>query len=468
MKRIAAVLAALLAGIFPALASDVKPRVIVVSDIGNEPDDSMSFVRFLLYTNQVDAEGFVASTSTWQREIIHPELFYERIDGYAKVLKNLRVHDNAYPDAAYLRSLVKRGQPHYGMSHVGDGFDTEGSDWIIRQADKPDPRPLWVTLWGGAADLAQALYHVRATRTPDQVKAFVAKLRVYSISDQDDAGPWARVNFPELFWIASINAFSQYDSATWPGISGEAHADPHAQHMTGPDTRLVTNEWLDANIRKGPLGSLYPRWIWIMEGDTPSFLNLISRGLSDPEHPEWGGWGGRYGKVAPQYGLYSNAPDTVTGVDGKTYTSSQATIWRWRQAYQNDFAARIAWTLAPKFADANHEPVAVLNADKSFAPVRINAKFDDTITLSADGTHDPDKKDKLTYKWWIYADADSTACEPKLTVVDPKHALLVVPKPGSGWPGQGPQREVHVILEVWDDGTPALPAYRRAVISLTP
>jgi len=88
--------------------------------------------------------------------------------------------------------------------------------------------------------------------------------------------------------------------------------------------------------------------------------------------------------------------------------------------------------------------------------------------LSADGTLDPDKKDKLTYKWWIYADADSTACEPKLTVVDPKHALLVVPKPGSGWPGQGPQREVHVILEVWDDGTPALPAYRRAVISLTP
>ena len=468
MKRIAAVLAALLAGFFPAFAADVKPRVIVVSDIGNEPDDSMSFVRFLLYTNQIDAEGFVASTSTWQREIIHPELFLERIDGYAKVLKNLRVHDKAYPDAALLHSLVKRGQPHYGLSHVGDGFDTEGSDWIIHEADKSDPRPLWITLWGGSADLAQALYHVRKTRTPDELKAFVAKLRVYSISDQDDAGPWARVNFPELFWIASINAFSQYQSATWTGISGEVHDDPHAQHVAGPDTRLVTNEWLDANIRKGPLGSLYPHHIWIMEGDTPSFLNLVSRGLSDPEHPEWGGWGGRYGKVAPQYGLYSNTPDTATGADGKTYTSSQATIWRWRQAYQSDFAARIAWTLTGKFKDANHEPIAVLNGQTGYAPLMIHAKFGEPVALSAEGTRDPDKRDTLTIKWWIYKDADSPACDPVLTVADPLHATITVPPPASGWPGQSADREVHVILEVWDDGTPALVAYRRAVITLKP
>ena len=468
MKRAAAFCAAMLTMFWPAQAGDAKPRVIVVSDIGNEPDDSESLVRFLLYTDQLDAEGFIASTSTWQREIIHPELMRERIDAYGKVLPNLRVHDKAYPDAATLRSLVKMGQPHYGLSHVGDGFDTEGSEWIIRQADKPDPRPLWVTLWGGAADLAQALFKVRKTRTSDEVKAFTAKLRVYSISDQDDAGPWARANFPELFWIASINAFSQYQSATWTGISGEVHDDPHAEHVTGPDTRLVTNDWLDANIRKGPLGSLYPHHIWIMEGDTPSFLNLISRGLSDPEHPEWGGWGGRYGKVAPQYGLYSNTPDTAVGADGKPYTSSQATVWRWRQAYQNDFAARIGWTLAAKFKDANHEPVAVLNGHEGYAPVPISAKFGETITLTAEGTRDPDKKDKLTYKWWIYNDADSPACEPRLTVSDPHHATLTVPKPPSGWPGQSADREVHVILEVWDDGVPALVAYRRAVITLRP
>ncbi len=466
MKRFAALVAVALAFAVPASGADMKPRVIVISDIGNEPDDSESFVRLLLYTDQVDAEGFIAATSTWQRAVIHPELMTERIEAYGKVLANLRVHDKAYPDAAALLALVKKGQPHYGMSHVGDGFDTEGSNWIITQADRPDPRPLWITIWGGAADLAQALYHVRASRTPDQVKAFVAKLRVYSISDQDDAGPWARQNFPELFWIASIHAFSQYDSATWTGISGDVGSDPHALHVTGPDTRLVTNQWLDANIRKGPLGSLYPNWKYIMEGDTPSFLNLLSRGLSDPEHPEWGGWGGRYGKVAPQYGLYSNATDSAVGVDGKTYRTNQASIWRWRQAYQDDFAARIAWTLSPKYRDANHAPIAVLNGDRSFAPVTIDAKFGRTIALSAAGSRDPDGN-RLTYKWWIYGDAGSRACDPRLTVVDPQHATLTVPTPGSSYPGEGPGREVHVILEVWDDGAPALVAYRRAVIRLT-
>lgn len=457
-----------LALVVPALAGPTdKPRVIVVSDIGNEPDDSESFVRLLVYTNQIDARGFIAATSTWQREIIHPELFYERIDAYEKVLKNLRVHDKAYPEAAVLRALVKKGQPHYGVAFVGEGHDTEGSNWIVAEADKPDPRPLWVVNWGGSVDLAQALYHVRATRTPEQVKAFVAKLRVYSISDQDDAGPWARVNFPDLFWIASINAFSRYQSATWTGISGDVLDDPKAEHMSGPDTRLVTNDWLDAHIRKGPLGTLYPHHIWIMEGDTPSFLNLIARGLADPEHPEWGGWGGRYGKVAPQYGLYSNTPDTAIGVDGKAHESSQATIWRWRADFQNDFAARIAWTIAPKFSDANHAPVAVLNGDKSFAPVHITAKFGEPVALSADGSSDPDKN-ALTYKWWIYNEAGSPMCEPKLAVKDPQHATLTVAQPASGWPGQGPGREVHVILEVHDNGTPSLVSYRRAVVTVRP
>lgn len=466
MRRAAALLAVVLV-CAPATAADLKPRVIVVSDIGNEPDDSESLVRFLLYTNQLDAEGFVASTSVWQREIIHPEMMEERIAAYGKVLANLRAHDKAYPDAATLQALVKRGQPHYGMSHVGDGFDSEGSAWIIKQADKPDPRPLWILNWGGSADLAQALYIVRKTRTPDEVKAFVAKLRVYSISDQDDAGPWARQNFPELFWIASIHAFSNYDASTWRGISGDLFADPHAQHLTGADTRLVTNEWLDANVRKGPLGALYPNWKYQMEGDTPSFLHLIAPGLSDPEHPEWGSWGGRYGKVAPQFGLYANAIDRVIGQDGNSYKDSQATIWRWRKAYQDDFAARIAWTLSPK--NANHAPVAVLNGDKSIQPVRIAAKYGETIALSAEGTRDPDKN-TLRYTWWIYNEAQTAprGAKPVLTVTDPLHATVAIAAPAAVLPFEKPGGDVHVILEVWDSGTPELVSYRRAVLTLTP
>ena len=108
MKR-AVFFLALVAAFAPARAGSDQPRLIVVSDIGNEPDDSESFVRLLLYTNQIEPRGFVASTSTWQREAIDPELFEERIAAYGAVLKALRTHDTAYPEANALRALVKRG-----------------------------------------------------------------------------------------------------------------------------------------------------------------------------------------------------------------------------------------------------------------------------------------------------------------------------------------------------------------------
>jgi len=34
-----------------------KPRVLVLTDIENEPDDAQSLVRFLVYSNHFDVEG---------------------------------------------------------------------------------------------------------------------------------------------------------------------------------------------------------------------------------------------------------------------------------------------------------------------------------------------------------------------------------------------------------------------------
>lgn len=59
-----------------------KPRMIVISDIGNEPDDQMSLVRLLLYSNELDIEGLIASTSTWQKTAIHPETMRKLIEAY--------------------------------------------------------------------------------------------------------------------------------------------------------------------------------------------------------------------------------------------------------------------------------------------------------------------------------------------------------------------------------------------------
>src|SRR5438105_552349 len=122
-----------------------KPRVLVLTDIGNEPDDSESMVRLLLYANELDIEGLVATTSTWLKDKVHPELIEERVRAYGEVLPNLRVHAEGYPDAAGLMSLIRSGRPVYGMRQVGPGWHTPASDLIIAALKRPDPRPLWIS-----------------------------------------------------------------------------------------------------------------------------------------------------------------------------------------------------------------------------------------------------------------------------------------------------------------------------------
>ncbi len=446
----------------PATAQ-VKPRVIILTDVLNEPDDSQSLVRALLYSNDIDIRGLVATTSTWQRSAVHPEEIERLIRAYGQVLPNLRVHSKAYPDAQALLSVVRAGRARYGMSGVGDGLDTDASKLIIDTVDAADTRPVWIDLWGGAVDLAQALYHVRQTRTPDQVEAFVRKLRVYSISDQDDAGPWVRATFPKLFWIASIHAFNDYPQAAWQGMSSDTvFPDP------APDTALMSPPWLDAHIRVGPFGSLYPKPAFAVEGDSPSFLYLIPNGLSDPEHPDYGGWGGRYGAVSPSFGLYADTQDTAMGHDGQIHTGNRVGIWRWREAVQDDFANRMQWTIAATFDAANHAPEVVLQGDHSQAPVELTVKAGDKIHLSAAGSKDPDG-DTLSYKWWWYRDPSPPLfpmTAPDIATPDGVETDIVLPVK-QAVPGD---KAYHIILEVRDQpkaGRLPMVRYRRAIVHVT-
>jgi hypothetical protein len=442
-----------------------KPRLIVLTDIGNEPDDSMSMVRLLTYANEFDIEGLIATTSVWLQTTTHREMIERRVRAYGEVVANLRVHAAGYPDASQLMSRIRSGSAVYGMKGVGKGKETEASRLIITAVDRPDPRPVWVTIWGGAADLAQALWTVRATRSPAQVDRFVAKLRVYSISDQDDAGPWARAYFPKLFWIASIHSFSTYQLASWPGIT---------RSESGVDRTQVSQPWLDEHIRnRGPLGAVYPRMAFGMEGDTPSFLYLIPNGLGSSEHPDWGSWGGRYGQIANFLGLWTSTVDSVRNTDGTTSSSNQATVSRWRSAFQNDFEARMNWSVHPRFVDANHPPQVRLNGVAGQVPVEFTACMGEEVLLSAAGTSDPDQQ-ALTYHWWQYRESSGnvspglqrgpdlqlSATEgPETTAIVKSWALPAnVPTPAA-YP-------LHVILEVTDAGTPALTRYRRAVIKV--
>jgi hypothetical protein len=448
-----------------------KARVLVLTDIENEPDDAMSMVRFLTYCNQWDVEGLVATTSVHQQHKTAAWRIREIVEAYGKVRDNLLKHEKGYPTANYLLSVIKEGRPDYGMHAVGDTMNSAGSDLIIQAVDRKDVRPLWVLVWGGPNCLAQALWKVRKTRSPEDVKKFVSKLRVYTISDQDDSGPWIRKSFPALFYIASpgFHSYGGYHYATWTGISG----DHFHGRFAGAEFTIVDNPWLDVNIRsKGPLGAQYPQAKFLMEGDTPSFLYLIDNGLGSSEHPDWGSWGGRYELYQPRTEkwflepetrpLWTNAQDEVFGNDSSWHTNNKATIWRWREAYQNDFAARMDWTIKP-YNEANHPPVIKLKTAKS-----LTAKAGEKVLLSAEGTTDPDGN-SLSYKWFYYSEPGTftistarTGDPLKIDNADKANASFVIPEK-FGRPGT-----MHIILAVTDNGKPALTRYQRVIVTVVP
>jgi len=452
-----------------------KNRMIVLTDIEADPDDTESLVRLLLYSNVVDVKGLIATTSTHQRSAVHPESIERVIRGYGNVQPNLLKHEPGFPDAGSLLRLVKRGRAEYGMQGVGKGKDSEGSEWIIKVLEDKDDRPLWICVWGGPNTLAQALYKIRESRTEKEAKRLIGKLRVYTISDQDDSGIWMRRNFPDLFYIVSPGG---YGSSTWSAINS-----------VGPGIRneVISNAWLAKNIQQGhgPLGALYPDVAYGMEGDTPSWLNLIPNGLSDPEHPDWGGWGGRYELYRPEDSsldtagftggvpveheprpMWTNAVDRFVPYGAGDYgravlpesaavISNKATVWRWREDFQNDFAARMSWCTR-SYKEANHPPVPVLNH-----PDAITVKSGDRFCLNARGTTDPDG-DNLSFIWFQYPEAGSYK---KLIPIGGADNMDIV------WvtaPMVERSETVHFILRVTDKGSPPLSRYKRVIVNILP
>lgn len=445
----------------------VKPRLIVLTDLSNEPDDEESFVRLLVYADQFDIEGLIATTSTWLRENPREDLIRRDLAAYDQVRPNLLKHAAGFPTSESLLAVTATGQPRWNMAEVGVGKSTGGSRRILEAVDRADARPIWVTVWGGANTLAQALSEVRASRSPEETARFIAKLRVYAISDQDDAGPWLRREFPGLFYIVSPSNPStsqDYGRSTWVGISGDRRWNIGSSHHF----EMVDNPWLEKHVMKdhGSLGALYPPLKFLMEGDTPSFLGLIDHGLGWEISPAFGGWGGRYalyqpsGETRPIWTDNTSNRDTVTAENGRTETSNHATLWRWREHFQNDFAARMDWCVADEFQKANHNPRPVLNGNRSTDVALIPAKAGSTLKLSAEGTDAGDDGQRTEVMWWIYPEAGDLE---GARLSQPDGLSTEVALPETKEPGT-----VHVILQAKDNGTPALFAYRRAIIEVTP
>jgi len=435
-------------------ADTTRPRVIISSDFPpvdvipggsgygpdekrSDPDDVQSMVRFLLYTNEFDVEGLIASAGTLAY-IANKQNILDILNLYDQVDEKLRRHDSWYPTPDYLRSVTWEGRDKtYGRSAeeiLGDGMDSEASNSIIKIVDQPDPRPVWVCVWGGPREVAQAIWTVRETRSHAELERFLSKLRIYLIGKQDGSAQWLLDNFPKLFVICSDHNFN---GMIW--------------NAAGSDTTLANVTWTNAHIRKGhgPLGAVYPKSGWDpkspgqKEGDSPSFLYLISavRGLNNPENPTEPSWGGKFIRPDSTRNHWFDDP------------AGPKTVYRWRSQVQNDFAALADWCVK-SYAEANHPPVV----EQAHA-LDQTAEPGETVQLSARGTHDPDG-DQLDYRWWQYREADSYAGSIEIQDADNREASFTIP--ADACKGD----TIHIICEVTDGGSPPLTRYKRVNVDV--
>jgi hypothetical protein len=458
-----------------------KPGLLVLTDIGGDPDDIQSLRRLLVYANEFHLEGFVATSTRGGQEIRRPgklyvfeNLIHDAINDYEKVRDNLSLHAEGYPLAVDLRKLVHEGQPNVGVENLSPGQGTPGSQHIIHAVDASD-KILNIAIWGGAHDLAQALLDVKSTRTPKYLDDFLSKIRVYAIADQDKkpgvekgTGEWIRENFPNLWYLESGPPYRLVFSASFRGMyqNESAGGDHPVLPLTKPGMELLNNEeWVVANVTSwGPLGEGYPASLnqnpntprntrGVKEGDTPSWFYFYLNGLNNPDHPEWGGWGGRFEHITGGHFIDTGDNHWSGEMDGSL--RRKWAVARWREAFQNDFAARMRWCkLKPE--EANHNPIAVVDNDYSKEVLVRKVKQGQTVTLDATESHDPNGN-KLSFNWWIYSEPSSSSG----ILLENNKPIVSIKIPESS-----PDGNVHVILEVKDDGSPNLYSYRRVILQV--
>jgi hypothetical protein len=473
-----------------------KHRLIVLADMGNEPDEEQQMVHLLLYANEIDIEGLIAvtgkflnpSSSDPYKQVLHPELFMNIIDGYGRVVDNLKLHASSWPSPEYLSSVVASGQTGYGIEAAGKGQGSQGSELIIDGFMKDDARPLNIVVNAGSNTLAQALIDFESRYGKEKLDEIIKKLRVFENGAQDDAGAWICTRYPDIHWIRSNYQTYCYGGPGFDSMNGREDDDINL----GPHTwqpyeysGVGQHQWL-LEHKGNHLGKHYPLrhhrngyLAYLEGGGTIPWLGLIHRGLSDRMQPHWGGWSGRFSreKIKNVWSRHQSVKESELNYDdfylftedsdewtdpetGSTYNNIYAPVWRWRRAMYNNFKCRMQWC-TDNYENANHNPVAAFNGDQKEKIHFLKAAPGETVTLDATASKDPDGDD-LIFSWWVYKEAGTYQEDVMIKNAGNAISSCVIPKDATG-------KTIHVILEIKDNNRIAsLYDYRRIVINVTP
>ena len=421
----------------------------------------------------------------------------DAVDIYERVYPNLRVHHRDYPTPATLRSKVRWGNIEFD----GDfSKDTPGSDLIRDLLLDDDPAPVYLLAWGGASTISRALKsiedrHAKSAEWPT-IRAKVSRKAILSLSgDQDDTyANYIRPNWPDIrslragqggvgvgygaFVFASAEN-APYFNVDWTreNVSSRGPFGAHYR-VWGDGKQMVPGDKYDyfgvSGLSTDSLRKLgYVVWLpprpkgeFLGEGDDFTFFNLVGNGLEAYRDETPGGWGGRVvvnpasqraAPAAAQGGMGGGIEAFMRSLEGigpeGPATRSPSPQPNFAPAAQNDFAARMKWSVTPTFAGANHEPVVSIRGS-----ARISARPGETVRLEG-AASDPDGN-AVKVRWWRWKDVDTYPGE--VTITSPTSLATNLQVPGDAASGQ----TIQLVLEATDDGRPVLTRYRRVVVTV--
>ncbi len=464
-----------------AASESTKPQVLIITDMTH--DDGNSLIRYLYYSHMFDTLGIVVtpqlpdydydSQGPWQKA-------QQILSAYGEEFTQLRQHHADYPEPKALQRVTKQGRgalPIIWLTNekefsgpigdrkvtsswgkiefsdwIGDGVnphghtkDSEGSEFLLELFRRPSDAPLFVQMWGGPITFVQALFRYRQEASPADFQRLLDRLHIYGILFQD-------ITFDFMVDLDLVRTLSCGNLGT---VESTYHGDRVAPRWLLYD---AGHFWryccpLDRSLKPmhahevrghGPLSELYDDG---GEGDTPAFLYLVSAqlGLNDPLDPTQGSWGSRFASMGADFppGYYH------------TCDLPMSELTRWIPAVKRSFLNRLSYsTRSP--AQVNREPAPVVQGKPGPDVIRMTVDPGERVLLDASESYDQDGDD-LAFDWWVYPEASSYPGRVEFEPAQTPQFVFTVPTDIG-------EHTVHLILEVRDNGSPSLVAYRRVIL----